>query len=124
VLHIGSGSTDGSSPALTKTAQNLRRHNVDRIRSLSLGMTVGEVESRMGNEASWLGGGIGWVDSPYRTESYTDSNGQPILVYYYYTRLRERDNIIADDVLTPVGFRNGRLLGWGQSFLSRTIEEF
>ena len=39
-------------------------------------------------------------------------------MYYHYSDLRQRDNRITDDELTPVVYRNGRVAGVGYGFLN------
>ena len=118
-FHIG-GSGPGEyyvPSADPNTARDLRSENRARIERLQLGMTVDQVKEIMGASSTWLNEAIGWVSNPYRSESFVDKDGQTVLVLYYYTRINQSDNLITDDELTPIGFRDGKLVGWGQSYL-------
>lgn len=120
ILAIGSGS-DSDPIARASQASELRSTNQSRLETLSIGMSVDQVMQRMGESSVWINKELGWVRNPYRSESFRSSNGSSLLVLYYYTHLRERDDIIADDELTPVGFEDGKLIGWGWSFFDREI---
>ncbi len=97
--------------------RELRSENRRKLNMLELGMDREAAEDIMGSSASWVGSNLGWIDSPYKTESYTSETGSPILILSYLTHVSKRDNIIADDELTPVAFRDGKLVGWGQAFV-------
>lgn len=100
-------------------ARDLRSENRSRIDRLRLGMTVDEVREVMGSSSTWINESIGWVSNPYRSESFATDDGKTELVLYYYTRLATSDNLITDDELTPVWFRDGKLVGWGQTYHDR-----
>jgi hypothetical protein len=120
VFHVGGyGSGEYYVPDDAHTARDLRSDNRGKIDRLQLGMTVDQVKEIMGTSSTWLNEPIGWVSNPYRSESFVDKDGQTELVLYYYTRINKSDNLITDDELTPVGFRDGKLVGWGQSYLER-----
>ena len=89
-------------------------------------MTRMEVESVMGHEQA--GGGLPEVvfgrvqylkaRNPMREETVAGSDGAEYLVLFYYTDVRERDDRITDDELTPVAFRDGKVAGVGYGFLA------
>ena len=119
VLHIGDGAKWQDTDQIS--AQAVRNTNMERLSTLQIGMTTDQVQDVMGSSSSWLGDDIGWVASPYRTEAFQDENGDTVMIHYYYTHLRQRDNVISDDELTPVLFRNGKLAGWGSAITSGQI---
>ncbi|MHC5063533.1 MAG: DUF3192 domain-containing protein [Planctomycetota bacterium] len=97
--------------------RELRSENRRKLNDLELGMEREAVENIMGKSAAWVGSSIGWIDSPYKTESYTNDAGDSILILSYLTHVTKRDNIIEDDELTPVAFKGGKLVGWGQAYV-------
>ena len=62
-----------------------------------------------------------WIDNPYRSEILTGKDGKSCQVIYYYTELKQRDDKITDDELTPLVFEDGKLIGWGYPFLDRKV---
>ena len=56
------------------------------------------------------------IASPYKTEDLK-MNGKDYRVDYFYTRVKHADNTITDDELTPLVFRNDKLVGQGEDFL-------
>ena len=40
-------------------------------------------------------------------------------VQYLYTYMKQRDDQITDDELTPLVFNDGKLIGWGSDALKR-----
>ena len=61
--------------------------------------------------------------NPYRTETISDGE-KTLEVLYYYTDIKRNDGAITDDELTPLVFDNGRLIGWGWSFLETNIQKY
>lgn len=125
VFHVGADSWDGDPGWSSGGRENrgkayeLRHDNRQRMRELQAGMSEADVDRVMGTESVWIDDAIGNVNNPYKTEGWTDPDGQPVTVRYYYTSLRKRDNIIADDELTPVVFKSGQVVGWGDSYFDR-----
>lgn len=99
------------------TASSLREANKQNLKKLSVGMQKPTVMEIMGTEPSK--GVFMWIDNPYRSESVTAKDGQRYEVLYYYTDLKQRDDKIADDELTPLIFENGKLVAWGRDALHR-----
>jgi hypothetical protein len=60
-----------------------------------------------------------WIDNPYRSETLTGKDGKNYDVLYYYSDLKQRDDKITDDELTPLVFHDGKLIGWGYPFLDQ-----
>ncbi len=101
------------------TSDLLRTQNAENIKKLSVGMRKDVVMELMGTEPSK--GVFMWIDNPYRTETVTGQNGQTYEVLYYYSDLKQRDDRITDDELTPLVFEGGKLIGWGYPFLDRIV---
>jgi hypothetical protein len=107
--------------------EQLRSSNKQNIAKVSPGMTRMEVESVMGHEQA--GGGLPEVvfgrvqylrvKNPMREEQVKGGDGADYLVLFYYTDLITRDDKITDDELTPVVFRDGKVVGVGYPFLKR-----
>ena len=105
--------------------EQLRDSNKQNIARLAPGMTRMEVESVMGHGEA--GGGLPEVvfgrvqylkaKNPMREETVEGSDG-PYLVLFYYTDLKQKDDRITDDELTPVAFRDGKVAGLGYAFLA------
>ena len=55
--------------------------------------------------------------NPMREETLKGAEGAEYLVLFYYTDVRQLDDKITDDELTPVAFRGGKLAGIGYAFL-------
>ena len=103
------------------TADLLREQNTQALKRLAPGMDKGTVTQIMGTEPSKSL--FMWIDNPYRTETLKGANGHTYDVLYYYTDLKERDDKITDDELTPVIFEAGKLVGWGYDTLNRLTKK-
>lgn len=107
--------------------EQLRSANKQNLARLAPGMTRMEVESVMGHEQA--GGGLPEVvfgrvqylraKNPMREETVKGADGAEYLALFYYTDVKQRDDKITDDELTPVVFRDGKVVGIGQEFLKR-----
>jgi Protein of unknown function (DUF3192) len=107
----------GCSSFYLDTSDLLRTQNAENIKKLSVGMRKDTVVEMMGTEPSK--GVFMWIDNPYRTEVLSGKDGKTYDVFYYYTDLKQRDDKITDDELTPLVFEGGRLIGWGYPFLDQ-----
>jgi hypothetical protein len=58
------------------------------------------------------------INNPYRNEIVAGKDGSTLEVFYYVTDVHRNDGLITDDELTPLVFDNGKLIGWGQTFLN------
>ena len=106
--------------------EQLRDANKQNLAKVAPGMTRMEVEGVMGHEQA--GGGLPEVvfgrvqylkaRNPMREERVAGSDGAEYLVLFYYTDVRQRDDKITDDELTPVAFRDGKVAGVGYGFLA------
>lgn len=68
-----------------------------------------------------------YINNPYKTEvlrGKDKSKERLFEVVYYYTDKKKNDNKITDDELTPLVMEEGRLIGWGWSFLETTKKEY
>jgi hypothetical protein len=107
--------------------EQLRNHNKQNLAKVAPGMTRMEVESVMGHEHA--GGGLPEVvfgrvqylraKNPMREETVHGADGRDYLVLFYYTDVKQRDDKITDDELTPVVFRDGKVVGVGYPLLKR-----
>ena len=109
----------GCSNFYLDTSELLRTQNAENIKKLSIGMRKDVVMELMGTEPSK--GVFMWIDNPYRSETVTGQDGRTYEVLYYYSELKQRDDKITDDELTPLVFENGKLVGWGYPFLDRKV---
>jgi hypothetical protein len=122
----------GCSTLMLDPLEQLRAENKAKVEKLSLGMTRMEVESVMGNARA--GGGLPEVlfgrvqylqaRNPMREEALTGSDGGNYVVLFYYTDLRQRDDKITDDELTPVVFRDGKVSGIGYGYLGERAPKY
>jgi hypothetical protein len=109
----------GCSNFYLDTADLLRTHNSETVKKLTVGMRQDVVMEMMGTEPSK--GIFMWIDNPYRTETLTGKDGKTYEVLYYYTTLKQLDDKITDDKLTPLVFEKGSLIGWGYPFLDQKV---
>ncbi len=99
----------------------LRDRNKHNIALLSVGMTRQQVDQIMGTDTA--GGTLGTlhraqVSNPYRAETVT---GADRTVLFYYTDLRQRDDRVSDDELTPVLLQDGKVVGLGHAALGARV---
>lgn len=131
-LLIGAGVGVGVALSRKSISQTttVNRENLSR---LSIGVTKEEAISIMGTKPinafyTELSGkrkitrGI-IINNPYRTE-ILKSEGKAFEVLYYVTDVKEDDGAISDDELTPLVFDNGKLIGWGWSFLQDNVQKY
>jgi hypothetical protein len=122
----------GCSPLVVDPLEQLRQDNKQNIEKLKPGDTRLEVESIMGDAR--VGGGLSDVlfgrvqylqaRNPMREERLVGSDGVEYDVLFYYTDLRERDDKITDDELTPVVLRDGKVAGIGYGFLAPRASKY
>lgn len=97
--------------------ENVLVKNRENLGRLSIGMTKDEVVSIMGSETvKTLEQLI--INSPYRVETLKDNNDQNLEILFFYTDEKRDVNKISDDELTPVVLKDGKVQGWGRTFLA------
>ena len=119
-----------ATPASMSTITAPNRINLSK---LSIGMNKVKVIEIMGNK-SFVGivreyvGALGRstntrvsITNPYRSE-ILQGKDKTFEVIYYVTDVKNNDYAIADDELTPLVFDNGKLIGWGWSFLQDNVQ--
>lgn len=92
----------------------VRAKNRDNLMRLSAGMSMQEALSIMGKVSITAEGTQ--ITQPY-SSARVRLGGKDMDVVYYYTDLRQADDIITDDELTPLVFEDDRLIGWGRDFV-------
>jgi hypothetical protein len=112
----------------TSSLDRVRAANRRNLLKLSVGMTKEQVTAVMGHKS-----GGGWfgeptVNSPYKSE-ILQGKDKTFEVLYYYTDVKSviytaNPATITDDELTPLVFDNGKLIGWGASFLDSNIKKY
>jgi hypothetical protein len=103
--------------------------NRENLNKLSIGITKEQALQIMGSTTfvssssffnSFFGSGeqekAMVINNPYRSEILPVKD-KTLEVIYYVTDVKKNDGAITDDELTPLVFDDGKLIGWGQSFL-------
>ena len=109
----------GCSNFYLESSDLLRAQNKEYVQKLSTGMRKDVAKEIMGTDPAK--GLFMWIDNPYRTETLTGKDGKVYEVLYYYTDLKQRDDKITHDELTPLVFQDGNLIGWGYPFLDQRV---
>lgn len=63
------------------------------------------------------------ITNPYRNEILRGKD-KILEVVYYVTDVKKDDGAITDDELTPLVFEDGKLTGWGWSFLDDAVKKY
>jgi hypothetical protein len=110
----------------------LRTHNRQNLMKLHIGITKEEALSIMGTEKAtdtYYTQAV-TATNPYKSE-ILQGKDKTLEVIYYYTEMKRASfeglsgmTGIADDELTPLVFDNGKLIGWGWSFLNDNIQKY
>lgn len=105
----------------------LRERNKHNIALLSAGMTRQQVDHIMGTDTA--GGLLGTlhraqVSNPFRVETVTGADHMHYEILFYYTDLRERDDRVSDDELTPVLLQQGKVVGLGYAALGARVPAY
>ena len=116
----------GCSVLMLDPLEQLREANKRNLQRVNIGHTRMEVESIMGNDRA--GGGLPeavfgrlqylQARNPMREEDLRGVDGAEYHVLFYYTDVKTKDDKITDDELTPVVFREGKVVGTGNAFLA------
>ena len=108
--------------------------NRENLLKLSIGMDKAKVIEIMGNKSfdvqvrqyvGVLGRSANTnlaITNPYRSE-ILQGKDKTLEVIYYVTDVKKEGIVITDDALTPLVFDNGKLIGWGWSFLQDNIQK-
>ena len=94
-----------------------------RLGRLEVGMSEAEVHEVMGRFQKRTANGY-HVTNPYRVETAKVDTGGTASVMFYYTDLKRQDGAITDDELTPVVLRADTVVGWGQSMVQQSGNEY
>lgn len=121
----------------TVTLQSVTSLNRQNLLNLSVGMAKNKALSVMGAETktakvvlhqygNWAETPVEniVINNPYRNEILKGKDNKTFEVIYYVTDVRKSDNNISDDELTPLVFDNGKLIGWGWSFLQDNVQKY
>ena len=124
--------TAGCANLFFDNLERMREDNKKNIAQLSVGMTRVELERVMGNGVA--GGTLGDIvfgrlqhlraSNPMREERVSGPDGASYLVLFYYTDLRQRDDKITDDELTPVVLRDEKIAGIGYGYLGERAAKY
>jgi len=124
--------TAGCANLFFDNLERMREDNKKNIAQLSVGMTRVELEKVMGNGVA--GGTLGDIvfgrlqhlraSNPMREERVSGPDGASYLVLFYYTDLRQRDDKITDDELTPVVLRDEKIAGIGYGYLGERAAKY
>ncbi len=124
--------TAGCANLFIDSVERLREDNKKNIAQLSVGMTRFDIEKVMGNGAA--GGRLGdivfgrlqhlRVSNPMREERISGPDGASYHVLFYYTDLRQRDDKVTDDELTPVVLRDEKIAGIGYGYLGERVPKY
>jgi hypothetical protein len=94
-------SVDGEGDHSYKSSwQNQEKSNRQALTKLVPGLSVNDVEQRMG--------------IPDFNELY-EKNGDTYQIFFYRTQRREEDGVTTKEECTPLIFKNGALNGWGDT---------
>jgi hypothetical protein len=63
------------------------------------------------------------VSNPHRTAMHMEKDGAPTEVFFYWTDGTYVDGI-QDRELTPVVFKNGKVVGWGREFWMEYVRKY
>lgn len=121
----------------TITLQDVTSVNRQNLLRLSMGMTKNEVLNTMGTETKTAKVALyqygNWaetpvesmkINNPYRNEILRGKDDKTFEVLYYVTDVRKSDTNTSEDELTPLVFDNGKLIGWGWSFLNDNVQKY
>jgi len=101
----------------------VRSTNRNNLGRLSVGMAKPEVLSIMGTETVDVGFGRR-ITNPYRVETMKGKDEQLYEILFYYTDIKKRDDAITDDELTPIVLKDGKVIGYGWSFLNENATRY
>ena len=134
ILLLGILLISGCATVTLQSATSINRQNLLR---LSVGMTKNEALNVMGTDTKTARVVLhrygNWgatpveniiINNPYKNEILRGKDDKAFEVIYYVTDVRKTDDNISDDELTPLIFDNGKLMGWGWSFLQDNVQKY
>ena len=98
-----------------KGLAELAHENQTNLVHLNVGMKKAEVVRIMGRNTAQTRDGK--IANPYRIETFQDRSGTQVEVLYYVTERNRRFQPLRLANTTPLVFRDGALVGWGQDAL-------
>lgn len=116
VLILGLGSAPSYADDLeTVSYKTLLSRNLTNLNKLSIGMTKQQVMETMGTFQSKTANSV--VPNPYISEPILVS-GKTYEVLWYLTKKYPPFTPIKKSQATPVVIKDGKVMGWGDSFLA------
>jgi len=108
--------------------EDVRLKNRERLELLQLEISKKEAIKRMGKRTvrtydPGYATARSVINNPYRSEAFQVGKDQ-YEILYYYTDLTEKDGAIKTDELTPLIIKNGKLIGWGRTFLDHEVAKY
>ena len=103
------------------TPQQVRTMNKEKLNELEIGMNENVVLMIMGSKTIKIKSAPFTIENPFKTEIY--SNDVDVYkILYFYTDLVKMDGFITDEELTPIIFKNNKLIGWGRDVWKIIVE--
>jgi hypothetical protein len=102
----------------TSASEQIRIKNRENLLRLSIGMGKFEVLQIMGTQT------VESINNPYKVETPKGEDGALYEVLFYHTELKNKDGLISDDELTPIVFKDDKLIGWGWAFLNEIVPNY
>lgn len=106
--------------------ETINTRNQAGLYQLERGQSRAQVLETMGTEPQSVSKGIysaGSVPNPYCAETH-EAGGHDWEILYYATSVSNSDGKLTEDELTPVVLRDGRLDGWGWTYMQRLAQEY
>jgi len=104
--------------------KEIREKNLSNLERLEVGMSKDEMLAVMGTEqdiqAYNLYTPAKRFSNPYKSEVHR-TGGVEYEVIFYYTDFHTVDGKVTEDELTPLVFREDKLLGWGWESFDNTV---
>jgi outer membrane protein assembly factor BamE (lipoprotein component of BamABCDE complex) len=108
------------------TTESISTANRSNLNKLTIGLSKADVLALMGTTTIKTINGVN-INHPYKTETKKIRNDKGEIVtaevVFYYTDEKIADAAINDDELTPMIFTNGKLEGWGWTYLKDTSRQ-
>ena len=103
------------------TPQQVRTMNKEKLNELEIGMNENVVLMMMESKTFKIESAPFTIENPFKTEIYSnDIDVYKIL--YFYTDLVKTDGFITDEELTPIIFKNNKLIGWGRDVWKKIVD--